>query len=134
MKPPASDSASRKRILVADDHPLLREGIIPLIDRQKDLICCGEADSAAGTLQAVERLKPDLLIQDLRLGQSDGIELIKTLHSLYPDLPILVLSQFDEGVYAERALRAGAKGYVMKQEASEVMLNAIRAILNGELY
>ena len=125
---------SRKRIFVADDHPVLRQGIIPLINRDHDLVCCGEADSIAATLQAVETLKPDLLLLDLHLGEGDGIEFIKTLHSLQPKLLILVLSQSDESVYAERALRAGAQGYIMKQEATSAVLNAIRTILNGELY
>jgi DNA-binding NarL/FixJ family response regulator len=134
MKPPAPESASKKRILIADDHPLLRAGIMLLINRQEDLVCCGEADSAAGTRQAVENLNPDLLVLDLRLDQGDGIEFVKTLHGLRPDLPILVLSQFDENLYAERALRAGARGYVMKQSATVEILDAIRSILNGELY
>jgi DNA-binding NarL/FixJ family response regulator len=134
MMQTSPEFAVKKRILIADDHPLMREGIIPLLNRQPDLVCCGAADSAASTLQAVEKLRPDLLILDLRLGDNDGIEFIKTLRGLYPELPILVLSQFDEGLYAERALRAGAQGYVMKHEATEVMLNAIGSILNGELH
>jgi DNA-binding NarL/FixJ family response regulator len=128
------EPATRTRILVADDHPLLREGLVPLINRHEEFECCGEADSATATLQAIGTLKPALLLLDLRLGQDDGIEFIKTLHSLHPTLPILVLSQFDEGVYAERALRAGAKGYIMKHEATEVVFQAIRAVLDGELY
>jgi DNA-binding NarL/FixJ family response regulator len=131
---PARQTTQKRRVLVADDHPLLREGLMPLINRQKDLECCGETDCAPATQKAIETLKPDLLLLDLRLGEGDGIEFIKMLHSLHPTLPILVLSQFDENTYAERVLRAGARGYVMKQEATEAVLTAIRAVLDGELY
>jgi DNA-binding NarL/FixJ family response regulator len=134
MKSAASQPGKKARILIADDHPLLRVGVGQLINRQADLMCCAEAETAEATWAAVQKHKPDLLLLDLRLDKADGLELIKSLRAQVPDLPILVLSQFDEALYAERALRAGARGYVMKQEATEEVLTAIRAILKGELY
>ena len=124
----------KKRVLVVDDHPLLRAGLIQFIDRQEDLICCGEADSAASTQSAVPSCKPDLVLLDLRLRSEDGLELIKSLKSQFPELLILVLSQRDETLYAERALRAGARGYIMKEEAAGEVLSAVRAVLSGEFY
>ncbi|MBI4660410.1 MAG: response regulator transcription factor [Verrucomicrobia bacterium] len=124
----------KQRILIVDDHPLLRAGLIQFIDRQKDMICCGEADGAASTQNAVLAYKPDLVLLDLRLRGEDGLELIKSLKSQHPKLLILVISQCDEMLYAERALRAGARGYIMKEEATEEVLFAIRAVLGGELY
>ena len=134
MKSTKSISRRKTRILVADDHPLFREGLVQLINREHDLCCCGETDSVAATYKAVGTLKPDLLVMDLRMGDGDGLELIKALKTHFPDLPVLVLSQHDETLYAERALRAGARGYVMKEEATEEVLNAMRTILKGELY
>ncbi len=122
------------RVMVVDDHPLVREGLQAMISRQPDLICCGEADSAAGTQEAIESCKPDLLLLDLRLRSDDGLELVKALIARFPSLRILVISQFDEALYAERALRAGARGYVMKEQVTDEVLNAIRTILAGELY
>jgi DNA-binding NarL/FixJ family response regulator len=124
----------KSRILIADDHPLFREGIVQLIVRERDLCCCGETDGVRATEAAVARLKPDLLVLDLRLKDGDGLALIKTLKSQFPALPVLVLSEHDETLYAERTLRAGAKGYLMKAEAADEVLNAIRTVLQGELY
>jgi len=134
MKTPAAKPLRKMRILVADDHPLFREGLVQLIDRERDLCCCGETDTVAATHAAVAKLKPDLVVVDLRLKDGDGLDLIKALKAQYPNLPTLVLSQHDETLYAERVLRAGARGYVMKEAASEDVRRAIRAILNGELY
>jgi len=134
MNPSALKSTRKTRIPVADDHPLFREGLVQLINRERDLVCCGETDSAPATQTAIAAQKPDLLVLDLRLKQGDGLELIKALKTHFPDLPVLVLSQHDETLYAERALRAGARGYVMKEEATEEVLNAMRTILKGELY
>ena len=133
----SASSAQRKpknRILVVDDHPLLREGVSALINRQDDLACCGEARNADEAHSEVLRLKPDLMLLDLRLGNGDGIECIKSLKAQVPTLRILILSQFDETLYAERALRAGALGYIMKEYATEEVLSAIRAVLAGEYY
>jgi DNA-binding NarL/FixJ family response regulator len=133
-KAPAPHSTRKARILVADDHPLFREGLVQLVDRERDIACCGQTNTVAATQQAVTTLMPDLLVLDLRLKDSDGLELIKGLKARFPELRILVLSQHDETLYAERALRAGAKGYLMKEEATREVLNAIRTTLQGELY
>src|SRR5206468_4402902 len=134
VKFPCSKPSKKPRVLVADDHPLFREGLVQLINRETDLCCCGETDTVAATQTAVASLKPDLLVLDLRLKDGDGLELIKTLKSRFPSLFVLVLSEHDETLYAERAVRAGAKGYLMKEEATDEVLNAIRRILQGELY
>ncbi|MEO5801926.1 MAG: response regulator transcription factor [Verrucomicrobiota bacterium] len=134
MKGPGIELSSKKRIFVVDDHPLFREGLVQFINRQDDLACCGEASSAASAQATVASPNPDLVILDLRLENSDGLELIKNFQAQYPALPVLVLSQMDENLYAERALRAGAKGYVMKSEATEEVLTAVRTVLGGDLY
>lgn len=122
------------RILVVDDHPLMREGLVELIAGQPDIDICGEADSVATALSAIDALHPDVLVLDLSLGHDDGVALVATLHARSPLLPILVLSMHDETVYAEKMLSLGARGYVMKQEASEVFLHALRKVIAGELY
>src|SRR5206468_5213450 len=119
MKRQPSKQASKWRILIAEDHPLFRAGLVQLINRERDLCCCGETDTVASTETAVATLKPDLLVLDLRLKDGDGLQLIKTLKARFPKLFILVVSQHPETLYAERALRAGARGYVMKEEATE---------------
>jgi len=126
--------ARKARILVVDDHPLFCEGVVQLINRQNDLACCGVAGNVAAARAALLKLKPGLVLLDLRLGNEDGLELIKDLGNQCPDIPILVVSQYDEALYAERALRAGALGYVMKEEATAEVLSAIRSVLAGELY
>ena len=127
-------AARKTRILIADDHPLFREGLVQVIGLDRDLCCCGESDCVAATKRAVEVLKPDLVILDLRLRDGDGLELIRFLMTRNRALRILVLSQLDETLYAERALRAGARGYVMKEEASTEVRHAIRSVLNGDLF
>jgi DNA-binding NarL/FixJ family response regulator len=127
-------SSSKARILVVDDHPVVRDGLMRLIGSQADLQCCGQAGSAAEALEAIARLKPDLLVLDLRLKDGDGLELIKALKSRWPRLRILVLSQFESKLYVERALRAGALGYVVKEQAAEEILQAMRTVLAGEVY
>jgi len=121
-------------ILIVEDHPLYREGLRGFIDAQASLSCCGEADSAQAAIELVRRRKPDLVLLDLRLRREDGMELIKNLRTEHPSLRILVVSQGDETVYAEQVLRAGAVGYIMKEEATEELLNAINQVLRGELY
>src|SRR5688572_12874752 len=128
------NSAKPARILIVEDHPIVREGLTAIIQRQPDLVCSGEADGAASALSAVAIEKPDLALVDLRLRTGDGLELIKTLRQLYPELRILVVSQFDEMVYAERAMRAGAQGYVMKEQAAQDVVAAIRTILAGGIH
>lgn len=124
----------QSRILVVDDHPMVRDGLIRLISQHKDLMCCGEAGSVAEARTAVARHKPDLVILDLRLKGGDGLDLIKSLVAQFTGLRILILSQYDAPMYAERALRAGAMGYVVKEQAAEEILKAIRTVLGGEVY
>lgn len=125
---------SKTRILVVDDHPIVREGISKLIDQETDLTVCGQAEDANDARKAVKTLKPDMVIVDISLKETSGMDLIKDLQSLYPRMPVLTLSMHDESLYAERALRAGAKGYVMKQEAPEKVITAIRTVMRGQLY
>jgi len=125
---------AKTRVLVVDDHPLFRDGLVQLINRQRDLICCGQAGNSAAALAALKAHRPEFLILDLRLGQEDGLEMVKSCKAQFPSIAILIISQFDEAIYAERALRAGARGYLMKEEATEEVIKAIRSILDGELY
>ena len=127
-------AALKARILVVDDHPMMRGGLTQLINQQIDLVCCGEAGTVAEGQSAVARLKPDLVLLDLRLKEGDGLELIKALRSQFPGLRMLVLSQYEAPHYVERALRAGALGYVVKDQAAEEVLTAIRTVLAGEVY
>ena len=137
-KPASKTMASAKdaklRILVVDDHPLVREGLADLINQQTDVMCCGGAGSISEAHEAVAEQMPHLVVVDLRLGDSDGLELIKDLRSGFADLRILALSQLDEFVYAERAMRAGANGYVMKEQAAAELLKAMRKVLAGDMY
>ncbi len=126
--------AVKRRIFLVDDHPITRQGVAVLIDQEPDLEVCGEADSAPKAFDLLQKAKADLAVVDISLKTTSGIELTKNLKVLLPDLPVLIMSMHDESLYAERALRAGAKGYVMKQEASDNILVAIRRILAGELY
>lgn len=127
-------AALKARVLVVDDHPMMRDGLMQLINRQIDLTCCGEAATAVETQSAVAMLRPDLVLLDLRLKDGDGLELIKSLRGQFPSLRILVLSQYEAPHYVERALRAGAMGYVVKDQAAEEVLSAIRSVLAGEVY
>ena len=122
------------RILVVDDHPLVRAGLAQLISQQPGLTCCGQADTAAAALAAVPALQPHLVTVDLRLKGGDGLSLIKDLKLQYPSLLTLVISQSDEMVFAERVLKLGARGYLMKERATEEVLAAIHALLAGKIY
>ena len=134
-KPPQPTTPfGRRSIFLVDDHPVTREGVRALIDQQPDLVVCGQADSAPLALQLIEKHTPDFVIIDIVLKTTSGIELMKNLNALLPTLPVLIMSMHDESLYAERALRSGAKGYIMKHEASERILTAIRMILNGDIY
>lgn len=117
-----------------EDHPITQAGLAALISRESDLYVCGEADSAPAALDQIAKLKPSIVITDIGLKTSNGIELMKNLMALCPDVPIMVMSMHDESLYAERAVRAGARGYLMKREAAEKVLPAIRAILAGDIY
>jgi DNA-binding NarL/FixJ family response regulator len=125
---------TKKAVFVVDDHPLLRQGLALLINREQDLMVCGEAEEAQAAMRAIAEKKPDILIADISLNGPDGLDLLKNLRTLYPDLPVLILSMHDESIYAERALRARANGYIMKQEATEKVLIAVRRILGGDIY
>ena len=125
---------TKKRILVVDDHPIVRQGLALLINREPDLVVCGEAEEATGAMHVLASARPDVLIVDISLNGPDGLDLLKNIRTTHPTLPVLILSMHDESIYAERALRAGANGYIMKQEATEKVLVAVRRILNGEIY
>lgn len=125
---------TKKSVFIVDDHPLLRQGLALLINRESDLTVCGEAQDAQAAMLAITQCQPDILIVDISLNGPDGLDLLKTIRNSYPDLPVLILSMHDEATYAERALRAHANGYIMKQEATEKVLVAVRRILNGEVY
>lgn len=124
----------KARILLVDDHAVVRFGIAQLINRQADLEVCAEEEDASRAMTAIERLKPDLVIADISLKDSSGLELMRNIKASHPHLPVLVLSVHDESVYAEVAFRAGALGYLMKEEALDKVLAAIRRVLTGAVY
>ncbi|HEY3862476.1 MAG TPA: response regulator transcription factor [Verrucomicrobiae bacterium] len=131
---PASGKKDPVRVLVVDDHPLMRKGVSQLIDQERDLMVVGEAEDAHKAITAVESAKPDVALIDISLNGTSGIELLKNLKVRFPKLKMLVLSMHDESVYAHRALRAGACGYIMKQEGTEKVLTALRKVIRGEIY
>jgi len=124
----------KARILIVDDHPIVRQGLVQMLGHEADMEACGEAESAAEALKAIAAAAPDAAVVDLSLKDSSGLELLKDIRVRYPRLPVLVLSVYDESMYAERALRAGARGYMMKEEAAEKVVTAIRRILAGQIY
>lgn len=131
---PAPRTAGAKRVLVVDDHPMTRHGVASLLRQQPGLQVSGEVDSARAALAAVREEPPDLVVVDLSLGERSGLELIKDLHALHPEVPVLVFSMHYESLYAERALRAGARGYLMKSEGAAPLIAAVRAVLQGKVY
>ncbi len=124
----------KRTVLIVDDHPIVRQGLTQLISQESDLEVVGEADDVRSAIEAARKLAPDAVIVDLMLKDSSGIELIKDIKAGNPGARILVVSMHDEAVYAERALRAGAHGYIMKQEATKEVLNALRKVLADEVY
>ncbi len=136
LKPSVPPAAERikKRVLIVDDHPVFRHGISALINAEADLEVCGEASSASTALQAMRTLRPDVALLDISLPGTNGIELIKLMKAEEPKLPLLMLSMHDESLYALRALRAGALGYVMKAEAMTHVLDALRKAIRGEIH
>jgi DNA-binding NarL/FixJ family response regulator len=125
---------AKARIFLVDDHPLVREWLTNLIHQQADLVVCGEAESAPPALEAVLKLRPDIAIVDISLKGASGIELIKNIRAAAPEAAVIVLSMHDESLYAERALRAGARGYIMKRETAKKVISAIRQVLQGKVY
>ena len=130
-KKPASN---KRRIFIVDDHPMMRQGLAQLIGAESDLMICGEAENAESALDGIGSLKPDLVLADISLPGKNGLELIKDFHALQPGLPVLVISMHDESLYAERVLRAGGRGYIMKQEGGKKLMQAIRQVLAGKIY
>src|SRR5450432_3619237 len=126
--------AKKHSVLLVDDHPIVRQGLALLIDRESDLSVCGEAEGANSAFQAIATLRPDVVVLDISLNGRDGLDVLKEIRTKTTNLPVVILSMHDESIYAERAMRAGANGYIMKQEATEKVLVAIRRILQGEVY
>ena len=128
------ETPAKTRVFLVDDHPLVREWLTQLIQRESDLTICGEAEDTREALQKIEAARPDIVVADISLKSTHGLELVKDLQARYPTLPVLILSMHDESLYAERVLRAGAKGYITKQEATKKILLAIRQVLSGQIY
>ena len=127
-------AAAKKKILVVDDHPFMRAGMTQLIDRQPDLQVCGEAGNSADAMREVAQRHPDLVLTDLTMPGRGGLEFIKDLQAMAAGVPVLVMSMHDEAIYAERVLRAGGRGYIMKEAGGENLLTAVRQVLRGEVY
>lgn len=136
METPLKTRNARKkhRIFLVEDHPITRQGFALLLNREDDLMVCGETETAAKALSGIELSKPDLVVVDIALPGRDGLELIKNIATFHPRLPTLVISTLDESVYAKHAFQAGAKGYAMKQEPVEQLLTSVRQVLAGEVY
>lgn len=133
-QPITDPSDLRTPVLIVDDHKILRQGLIKLINQEKDMRVCGEAENAQQGLDAIENLKPGVILVDISLPGMNGIEFIKNVKARHPDLPMVVLSMHDESLYAERALRAGAMGYIMKKTCCEDLLEALRKARHGEFH
>jgi DNA-binding NarL/FixJ family response regulator len=131
---PSVTASRKRRIFLVDDHPLVREGLTNLINGQSDLIVCGEAEDSAGAITGIAKTRPDVALVDISLKNESGLELVKNLESQFPLVALIVLSMHDEALYAERALRAGARGYVMKRESTKSVLASIRRVLEGGVY
>jgi DNA-binding NarL/FixJ family response regulator len=127
-------SVPKQKLLILDDHPMMRHGLHQLISNEADLSVCAEAENAGQALEAIAAEKPDLVLADISLPDKGGIEFIKDVQALYPQMPVLVISMHDESLYAERVLRAGGRGYIMKQEGGRKLMLAIRQVLNGQIY
>jgi len=124
----------KAKVLIVDDHPIVRQGLSELINHEKDLAVCAQAEDATEAMIAIKSAKPDVAVVDISLKEKNGVELIKDIKAQYPNLPVLVLSMHDESLYAERALRAGARGYIMKHEATDKVVTGIRAVLDGQVF
>lgn len=132
--PPLKGAGAKSRVFLVDDHAMFREGLRQLIERDPEVAVCGDAEEAGAAMEGIRASSPDLVIVDISLGGASGIDLIKAIKKEYEDLPVLVVSMHEESLYAERALRAGAMGYVMKHEPSKTVKLAIRTVLGGDMH
>jgi DNA-binding NarL/FixJ family response regulator len=129
-----AEKAKKTRILIVDDHPMTRAGLVHLINHQPEMVVDGEAEDAAQALDLLASKRPDLMLIDITLPGKSGLELVKDVKAMHPDLPMLVLSMHDESLYADRVLRAGARGYITKHEGGDKLMGAIRHVLSGRIY
>ena len=134
LPPPADVKKYSRRVLIIDGHPIVRQGLQQIIKSELDLTVCAEADTALAARAAIKECNPDVIVTDISLKQGDGIELVRHVRAHHPHLPMLVLSDHDECIYAERMLSVGANGYIMKQASSELILSALRRVLDGGTY
>ena len=134
MKKLVVRSQDKRRVFLVDDHPAMRQGLEELVNQEEDLTVCGEAWDVSSALEGIQKTKPDIAIVDLTLKDSSGLDLVKDLKIRLAKLPVLILSMHHEDLYAERALRAGARGYIMKEATTENIITAIRQVLRGDLY
>jgi DNA-binding NarL/FixJ family response regulator len=134
MKTTRKTVKQKTKVFIIDDHPIVRYGITRILNNEPDMIVCGDADNAAEGMDAIDALHPNIVIVDISLKGMDGLQLTRNIRSQHPSLPILILSMHDERMYAHKALRAGARGYVMKEESSEKLVTALRQILSGDIY
>lgn len=131
---PNEGAGMKAKIFIVDDHPVFRQGLIQLINQEEDMLAAGEAADAKEAMGLIEKVKPDLAVVDISLKEVSGITLTKEILSKFPSMLVLIISMYDESVYVDRVLRAGAKGYIMKQEATDHVISAIRKVLGGEIY
>lgn len=129
-----ASSTSAKKVFIVDDHPVFRDGLVRIAAAIPGLVVCGEADNSRDAFDSISKLNPDLVLMDINLPGKSGLELLQDVHAIRPELPVLVISMHDEQLYAERVLRAGGRGYIMKQEGPEKMRDAITKVLNGQVY
>ena len=125
---------ARRTIFILEDHPITRYGLTQLINRTPDLLVCGDAETAPQALAVIKSVRPDLVLADITLPGKSGLEFVKDMQAQYPRVPVLVISMHDENIYAERVLRAGGRGYIMKNQGGEKILDAIRHVLGGKVY
>jgi len=129
-----AEEKKKTNVLIIDDHPIIRHGLTQLINQEEDLVTCGEAEDGPEALTAIEELGPDIIILDITLKSTSGLDLLEPIKKRFPGIPVLMLSMHDEAIYAERSLRAGAQGYVMKQDSPEKLIEAIRCVLSRDIY
>jgi DNA-binding NarL/FixJ family response regulator len=134
MSTKKKSASSKRRVFIVEDHPVFREGLVRMLGREKDLEICGEAGDYEAGIKGIKRLKPDLVLVDLELPGKSGLDLIKKVRSSKQDVRMLVVSMYDEALYADRVLRAGGDGYIMKEESPDEIINAIRDVLDGHIY